>query len=212
MSKDVLDKETEDLLSSLVDEPKAPLAVAVPKPESQVLFMPQKVAPAGGRASTRPRPPGARFNKPTKEEQEAYEAEAEERRTFIENHPVVKSAQGKDSLDLLAMVKAEVARESAALMHQRLENERLGRDISQVSSRRIDALKKIADIEMEMRKIGFDQVDVYGEKFQRIFKLWIDTIAEIAGQTLAPEQLDLFLNRLTTELEGWEDKAADLVR
>ena len=88
----------------------------------------------------------------------------------------------------------------------------MGKDITTVSGRRIDALKKIADMEMEMRKVGFDQLDVYSEKFQKILKLWIGMIEAVAQDILEPEQLDLFFNRLSSEMEGWEEKAADLVR
>ena len=125
---------------------------------------------------------------------------------------MILGARGRDPLVLLSVLKTEVAKEAAALAYQRILNEQMGKDISQVSSRRIDAIKKIADIEMEMRKIGFDQIDVYGEKFQKIFKLWIETIRDVAEHTLTPEQLDLFFNRLTTTMDGWEDKAAEIVR
>jgi hypothetical protein len=199
---------------ALLDEPATP--PETPQPTHQVYFMPSKnSAAAGGRAagpSAKTRAAGSRFNKPSPEEEEAYNAAADERAQFIANDPVVRTAAGRDPIVLLSTLKAEVAREAAALARQRIENEKMGRDISQVSSRRIDALKKIADIEMEMRKIGFDQIDVHSEKFQKVFKLWIDTIQGVAQDTLPPEQLNLFFVRLTNAMEGWEDKAEELVR
>src|SRR4030042_6543578 len=185
-----------------------------PRPSHQVLFLPEKVtAAAGGRAAgTRTRPPGSRFNKPTKEDLEYYEKTYEESCKFIDEDPVVCGAKGRDTLAFLATLKAEVAREAAALVYQRVVLEKMGKDITQISGRRIDALKKIADIEMEMLKIGFDHIDVRSEKFQKVFKMWIETIQSVAEQVLSPEELDLFFNRLSTEMEGWEDKAEDLVR
>jgi len=205
-----LDSELNDLFEQIPE----PVVPAAPQPKHQVHFLPTKtVAPAGGRAAGgRTRQAGSRFHKPTAEDLEQYEATVEERELFIANDPVVRSAAGRDPVTLLGTLKAEVAREAAALVYQRIENEKMGKDISQVSGRRIDALKKIADIEMEMRKIGFDQLDVHSEKFQRVFKLWIETIRSVAEHTLNPEQLDLFFNRLSTEMEGWEEKAEDLVR
>lgn len=204
-----MDKESDNLLGGLSEDPPEEM----PRSTNQLLFLPASAsARAGGRAASRPKPPGSRFNRPTAEDLEHYAATADERAAFIDNDPVVKTARGRDPLVLLATLKAEVAREAAALVYQRIENEKMGKDISQVSSRRIDALKKIADIELEMRKIGFDQIDVHSEKLQRIFKLWIETIRQVAEQTLSPEQLDLFFNRLSTELDGWEDKAADVIR
>ena len=205
-----LDSELNDLFEQIPE----PVVPAAPQPKHQVHFLPTKtVAPAGGRAAGgRTRQAGSRFHKPTAEDLEQYEATVEERELFIANDPVVRSAAGRDPVTLLGTLKAEVAREAAALVYQRIENEKMGKDISQVSGRRIDALKKIADIEMEIRKIGFDQLDVHSEKFQRVFKLWIETIRSVAEHTLNPEQLDLFFNRLSTEMEGWEEKAEDLVR
>lgn len=204
-----LDRETNALLAEL-DPPGPP---ETPRPTNQVLFMPTKtIAPAGGRAAGARTRPGSRFQRPTAEELEQYEATAEDREQFIANDPVVRSSSGRDALTVLGTVKSEVAREAAALYYQRIEHEKMGRDITQVSGRRIDALKKIADIEIEMKKIGFDVLDVHSEKFQRVFKLWIETIREVAAATMTPEQLDLFFNRLTSEMDGWEDKAAELVR
>lgn len=205
-----LNREGAELLGDSSDVP------TIPQPTHHLLFKPTNIsAAAGGRAagpSAKARAPGSRFNKPTADDEDRYNAEAEAREQFVANDPVVRSAAGRDPIALLSTLKAEVAREAAALARQRIESEKMGRDISQVSGRRIDALKKIADIEMEMRKIGFDQLDVHSEKFQKVFKLWIETIRGVAEQTLNPEQLDLFFNRLSTEMDGWEDKAADLVR
>ena len=211
MMSRVVDKETEALLADL-EEPAPP---QIPRSTNQLLFLPKGTsATAGGRASgsTKVRPPGGRFNRPTSDDLKYYQATADERRDFIDNDPIVLGARGRDPLVLLSVLKTEVAKEAAALAYQRILNEQMGKDISQVSSRRIDAIKKIADIEMEMRKIGFDQIDVYGEKFQKIFKPWIETIRDVAEHTLTPEQLDLFFNRLTTTMDGWEDKAAEIVR
>jgi hypothetical protein len=196
-----------DLLERVEEKP-------VMGPKAKVMFMPPAV-PAGGRAAgkrSKDKPPGSRFNRPTEEDEAYYEQTAAERNAAIDNDPVVRSSKGKDSLALLSTLKGEVAREAATLAYQRTINTKMGKDITTISARRIDALKKIADIEMEMRKIGFDQVDVHSEKFQRIFALWVTTIREVAEETLEPESLDLFFNRLTSAMDGWEDRAEELVR
>jgi hypothetical protein len=150
---------------------------------------------------------------PTTSDLEYHAKMAEQKAKFIDEDPVVKAAsKATDPMTMLSIIKAEVAKESAALHFQRMENEKFGRDVAQVSSRRIDALKKIADIELEVKKLGGDVIDVHSEKFARIFTLWIEIIREIAEQTMTPEQLDLFFNRLTTAMEGWEDKAAEALR
>lgn len=206
----VLDKELQDLL----DETGDPVETKPgPTPASQVLFLPSNTtAAAGGRAApARQRPVSNRAQTPmlTQEELDVLE---EERQRYIENDPVVKNANGRDPMVLFNALKTEAARESANLAYQRAMNERAGKDGSAISSRRIDALKKIADIELEIRKIGVDQIDVYSEKFQRVAKLWIEMIQEAALETLGAEQSNLFFNKLTSTMDGWEEKAADLVR
>ncbi len=149
----------------------------------------------------------------TTEDLEYHAKMVAEKAKFIDVDPVVLAARKHaDPMAMLAVVKSEVATEQAALHFQRIENEKHGRDTSQVSSRRIDALKKIADIELEIKKLGADVIDIHGEKFQLVFKLWIEAIREVAVEVLGPEQVDLFFNRLQTKLEGWEDRASETLR
>ena len=133
--------------------------------------------------------------------------------SFVDEDPVVVAARGQsDAADLLRLVKSEIAREAAALHFQRIENEKSGKDTSQQSTRRIDALVKVANIELEIKKLGASMMDLHGEKFQRVFHLWIEMLREVAAETMSPEQIDLFFNRLSTMMEGWEDRASDLIR
>lgn len=150
---------------------------------------------------------------PTTSDLEYHALMTEERGRFVDTDPVVRATQkNADPLDVLKIIKGEVAKESAALHFQRIENEKYGRDVAQVSTRRIDALKKIADIELEIKKLGADTLDIHSEKFQRVFKFWINTVREIAEQTMTPEQIDLFFNHLSTSMEGWEEKVAATLR
>jgi len=210
MSSDILDDNDADELLAEITGPEVKTQTV--QPTIQVLFVPPKnQAMAGGKAlGNRPRPMVR--NRPSQEDLEYYEALSEEREQFVSGDPVVQNSSGKDPLSLLSALKKEVARETASLAYQRIINERMGRDSSAISGRRIDALKKIADIELEMHKIGFDQLDLHGEKLQRVFQLWTEIVKDAAVATLGPEQLDLFFNRLTTAMDGWEERAADLVR
>lgn len=209
MSNKITDKETEELLAEIA----GPESKAQPVQQSiQVLFVPPKSAPASGGRALGSRPSGIGRTRPTQEDLEYYEALSSEREQYVAGDPVVRNAASKDPLSLLSALKKEVARETASLAYQRIINERVGRDTSAISGRRIDALKKIADIELEMHKIGFDQLDLYSEKVQRVFQLWTEIVKDAAVATLGAEQLDLFFNRLTTAMDGWEERAADLIR
>lgn len=150
---------------------------------------------------------------PTPADLEYHAQASEEKAKFIESDPVVLAAQGKlDPVAVMKLLRTEIAREAAALHYQRIENEKYGKDTSQTSTRRIDALLKIANIEMEIKKIGTDAIDLHGERFQKVFALWVEMMRETAAELLTPEQIDLFFNRFSTKMEGWEDRASEVTR
>ena len=150
---------------------------------------------------------------PTTSDLEYHAHMTSEKAGFIDRDPVVVAAlRHADPMAMLQIIKSEVAKESAALHFQRIENEKFGKDTAQVSTRRIDALKKIADIELEVKKLGGDVVDVHSEKMTRIFKFFIETVKTILEENLSPEQIDLVFNRLQTEFEGWQEKLSEVLR
>ena len=141
-----------------------------------------------------------------------YHAEmSDAKQQFINDDPVVIAAtKGKVEANiLLKLIRTEIAKEAAALHFQRIESEKFGKDTSQTSTRRIDALTKIANIELEIRKLGPSSIDPSSEEFQKVFASWIEAIRDVAAETLSPEQVDLFFNRLTSKLEGWEERVAN---
>jgi hypothetical protein len=150
---------------------------------------------------------------PTQNDLDYHAAMSEEKQRFITEDPVVKALSGRvDSANLLSTLRAEIAKEAAALHFTRIEAEKYGKDTAQTSTRRIDALTRIAHIELEIKKIAPDVIDVRGEKFQKIFRMFIEYLKETAQETLSPEAIDLFFNRFMTKMEGWEDKAIDIIR
>jgi hypothetical protein len=150
---------------------------------------------------------------PTTSDLQYHAAISEEKARFIDSDAVVQATQGSsDAAQVLKLIRSEVAKEAAALHFQRIENEKFGKDTAQTSTRRIDALTKIANIELEIKKLGSDAIDLHGEKFQKVFALWIEMMREVASDTLSPELIDLFFNRFSTKIEGWEERAADAVR
>lgn len=150
---------------------------------------------------------------PTTSDLEYHAEIADTKQQFIEQDKLVQAARrNADAQQILALIKEEVAVEAASLHFQRLENEKYGKDTSQNSSRRIDALTKIANIELEIKKLGGATIDFKSEQMQKVFAFWIETIRDITQETLTPEQIDVFFNRLETKLQGWEEKASDLIR
>jgi len=150
---------------------------------------------------------------PTTSDLEYHAKVAEERGRLIDSDLVVKAALGHmDSVDLLHLIKLEIAKEAADLASQRIENQKFGKDTATVSSRRIDALNKVAAIEFEIRKMGADFVDLRGERFQRVFKHWIETLKDVAAKVLPEEQMDLLFNQLETALADWEESASEAMK
>lgn len=151
---------------------------------------------------------------PTTSDLEYHARISEEKAKFVTQDPVVvATSTGKvDAPDLLRKLRTEIAKEAASLLFQRVESEKFGKDTSQTSTRRIDALTKIAHIELEIAKLGPSQIDVRSEKFQQVISLFIEFMREAAAETMSPEILNLFFNRFETKMNGWEDKAEDKLR
>lgn len=207
--------EFEDDMDALIDAASEEVTEEL-RTTKVVQLLPVHAAPNTGKNPLRVQRQRGRPRKvermPTTSDLEYHARMTEQKARFITGDPIVRAATAHaDAADMLHSIKLEVAKETAALHFQRIENEKHGKDTAQVSTRRIDALKKIAELELEIRKLGADMIDLKGEKMQRVFSYFIQQIKETAGETLAPEAIDLFFNRLQTALDGWEDKCAELV-
>lgn len=151
--------------------------------------------------------------KPTTSDLEYHAEMIRTRQDFIKSDPLVQKIEGRgDVLEVLYLIKREVAAEAASLHFERIETEKRGKETGQVSTRRIEALKKIADIELKIKEIDSDSVNLSSERMQKLFALWVDTIREIAQETLPQEALNLFFNRFATAMEGWEERATSALR
>lgn len=151
--------------------------------------------------------------KPTSGDLDYHAQMSLEKERFIDEDPVVKSLTGKvDSAQLLGHIRTEIAKEAAALHFQRVENEKLGKDTAQTSTRRIDALTRIAHIELEIKKLAPNSIDVTSEAFQKIFALFVADMKEVAQDVLPDQHIDMFFNRWATKMADWEERAANLIR
>lgn len=164
------------------------------------------------------RPGKTGLPKKSRAEQEAEynQAVIEQQVAFIERDAIVKAiARGDDAPKTLHLLKERIARAAASLEFIRLEQQKRGqyhKEVPQIVSRQIAALKEIANIELEIRKLGTDALDLSNPRLRLVFKLLIDTFRDVAKEVLTPEQFDLVWNKLETELDGWEDKADSLIR
>lgn len=133
----------------------------------------------------------------------------EARQKFINSDPLVKAVEGKaDPVEILFQVKASVAREASSLAFEQVEAQKRGRDTAQTSSRRIEALKKIAEIELKLRELEAESINFSSERFQKVFAFFVQKLTETAEETLPEEARDLFLNRFASAMENWEEEAS----
>lgn len=152
-------------------------------------------------------------SKPTTDDllyhQQMQEAEVE----FIDSDAIVSATNNrKDSPELLHLVKSRVARAAAALEFQRIEQQKYGKDTGQITSRQIAALREIAQIELKIRELGPQMLDLRSEPVQKLFGMFITKLRDSAREILPKQQFDLLFNKLETDLDGWEDEAEALLR
>ncbi len=150
--------------------------------------------------------------KPTVDDLEYHAEMARMREEFIREDPVVKStAQRKEALEILHNIKLQIAEEAAALNFARVEAEKYGKDSAQTSSRRITALREVANIELEIRKLGVQMLDVRSERIQKLVGYLIEIVQKAAVEVLDAKTFDLFVNQLGSAMEGWEERAEHVV-
>lgn len=150
---------------------------------------------------------------PTTSDLEYHALMTEEKMRFTETDPLVRAIEGNcDTMTLLHRVKLDIAREQSAIHFQRIESEKRGVDTGQLSSRRIDALERLAKIELKIREADRDSINLGSEKMQKIFALWVEVMREVAQEVLPSEFMDLFFSKFSTAMEDWEDKAQNVLR
>lgn len=150
---------------------------------------------------------------PTVNDLEYHAEMAEERQKYIASDNLVKKIEeNSDVLGILRLIKLEVAKEAASLGFESLEQSKRGKDTGQVTSRRIEALKRIADIELKIKEIDASAINLSSERLQRLFGLWVEVMREVANETLPLETVDLFFNKFATAMDGWEERAGNMLR
>jgi hypothetical protein len=139
---------------------------------------------------------------------------AEAQVEFITKDPLVQAiAQRKDTAETLSLVRHKLAEINSALEFDATEMGKFGRkDVATVRGKQIQALNSISQIDMEMQKRGSTVIDLKGEQFQKVFKLWVETMRSVAKEAFTAEQANLYFNKLETAFAGWEEKASSVLR
>ncbi|MBI3203048.1 MAG: hypothetical protein HYZ29_16030 [Myxococcales bacterium] len=167
----------------------------------------------GSAARRRPGRPRKVERRPTVDDLAYFASVATDRVRHADADDVVAAVRGRaDASEVLRRVREGIAVEAAVLEHERLEQQKRGLDVGQISSRRIEALTRLATLEVEALRLRAGTIDPRNEGMQRVFRAWVGDVRDAAVATMAPEALDAFFTLLETRLQTWEDRAEALLR
>jgi hypothetical protein len=110
------------------------------------------------------------------------------------------------TLDVLMM---EIAREVGGLAFdaERAVVEERREAAERISSRRIAALEKIAQLALERARLGLeDNFDPHEPRVQKVIAYFLDAVRECAAETLSPEIAETFLALFEQKSRGWEER------
>lgn len=136
---------------------------------------------------------------------------------FFEKDDLLKQiAKGVDSEDILHLVMTGFAQEAASLQFERIEAERTGRETSQLSIRRINALKAIGETWIRRKEqLAGKVIDLESPAFARLFNFLLETFREVMHKGGVPrDQAETVFVELSTRMgdETWEEEARRKMR
>lgn len=132
---------------------------------------------------------------------------------FVKSDPVSQSiTSGEQPLIRLRRIQHEITREASVIEFERIETGRAGKPMSMLAMRRIEALSRLATIELKIRELDQQAVSLSSEKMQKLFDFWSLKVLEAGRATMPEEMLKLFLNKWGSSMEHWEEEAQNVLR
>jgi hypothetical protein len=134
----------------------------------------------------------------------------------IQNDPIlgiVKNAP--EDPDVLYEVIKSLCAEAASLGFERKEAERLGEKTSDISVRKVNTLKTIADTWLKRKdQIVSRGIDLNSPAFKALFKFLMETIQEAMDHCgVEPEMVETVFSKLTTVMDNaWESEAKNRMK
>src|SRR5581483_3505491 len=132
-----------------------------------------------------------------------YNAALDEQRQVWVHGDAVVGTQTDPTVEPVARLRAierALAEETAALLWDRREAERQGRDGSQIATRRIDALQKLGLT--VLGRVRFYEPDIAPEKLRTIAALWVEMMKE-AAEVLPADHAGPFVAKVETAMDAW---------
>jgi len=131
---------------------------------------------------------------------------------FLDHDPLLNQIEGGvESEDILLLVMRGFAQEAASLEFERLTAEAEGKETSQLSIRRINALKALGESWIKRKdQLAGKTIDMSSPAFSRLFGFMVDTFREamLAGG-VPRDQAETVFARLSDRMndETWEQEA-----
>jgi hypothetical protein len=175
------------------------------------------VALDGARGLVRRRPGRPRVIRPAPDVDERvyFEKLGEAADAFIEADPalVASTNQGVTEVERLDVLLQELAREQAALSWDRQRLQREGRDgAAQVSSRRVDALLKVARLVVLREEVRRTTGAMDEALVERVVGLLLVEVESTVFETATPEVATKFIGKLKARIAACPDLRSGLVR
>jgi hypothetical protein len=163
-----------------------------------------KVRRLGGRPKKIERAPDA--------DQQTYADELNSLRdAFEQDDPLVQALdRGEPCAEIIEHVKLQVAREAASIAFDKATAAARGGDIGQLAVRRIEALTKLAALELARMKLGLEPViDVRSPRVQQTVGFLMNEVERVAHEVLDDESATRFIRDLRGRTLGWEAALGD---
>jgi hypothetical protein len=131
-----------------------------------------------------------------------------DKKSVISQDTLLKGVSGDEgTFELLDIVIAELAEESASLKYERIKKEFDDEPTDRISLRRANILKMVSDAIIQKRNLALnDFINLRSPQWQVVFGELMDKI-RITFEDLgySSEQMELFFEKLQTHLETFEE-------
>lgn len=131
-----------------------------------------------------------------------------EKNEILKDDPLLNGIMNESGVfELLDLVVAEMMEESASLKYERIKKEFKDEETDRISLRRANILKMIGDALIQKRNLALnDFVNLRSPQWQIVFdSLMIRIRQTFDDLNFSSEQTELFFQKLTNNLEGFEE-------
>jgi hypothetical protein len=141
----------------------------------------------------------------------------QQKKNFFDTDPLLQQLEsGIDAEDVLHLVMTGFAQEAASLNFERIEAERTGKETSQLSIRRINALKALGETWIKRKEqLSGRMIDLESPAFRKLFEFMLECFRESMLKGGIPrdqaETVFVALSERMTE-ETWEEEARKRMR